>query len=106
MRPLPQRSAASCHPFAPGEIYCSMLASCEMALDVRRAEQWMSVADAFARRSNFVPIGAICRMHYGGILTTAGRWKEAEQELTTSIRIYDAGYRGGRARGPWSRLPA
>ena len=71
-----------------------MLASCEMALDVRRAEQWMSVADAFARRSNFVPIGAICRMHCGGILTTAGRWTEAEQELTTSIRIHDAGYRG------------
>jgi DNA-binding CsgD family transcriptional regulator len=31
-------------------------------------------------------------MHYGGILTAAGRWDEAEAELGTSARCYDASY--------------
>jgi DNA-binding CsgD family transcriptional regulator len=82
---------------AAGEIYCKMLLACEMAMDVRRAEQWISVAESFARRTSFVGVSGICRMHYGGILTAAGRWAKAEQELTASLRVYDAGYRGLRS---------
>jgi tetratricopeptide (TPR) repeat protein len=74
-----------------------MLVACETALDVPRAEQWLTVIDEFVRRSNFVPILAICRMYYGGILTAAGRWSEAEAELSSAIRIYDTGYRGLRS---------
>jgi ATP/maltotriose-dependent transcriptional regulator MalT len=78
---------------AAGEIYCKMLLACEMALDVRRAEQWTDVADSLARRSNVGWVSGICRMYYGGILTAAGRWTEAEEELHTSLRVYDGGYR-------------
>jgi DNA-binding CsgD family transcriptional regulator/tetratricopeptide (TPR) repeat protein len=82
---------------AVGEIYCKMLLACEMALDVRRAEQWTEAANSLAGRSNAAWASAICRMHYGGILTAAGRWAEAEDELETSVRIYDRGYRALRS---------
>ena len=80
-----------------GEIYCKMLRCCELVLDVRRAQQWMAVADAFGRRSHDAWVSAICRMHYGGILTAAGLWAEAEDELTSSGRLYEAGLRGMRS---------
>jgi DNA-binding NarL/FixJ family response regulator len=82
---------------AAGEIYCKMLLACEMALDVRRAEQWTDVANSLVRHSNVPWASAICRMYYGGILTAAGRWAEAEAELGTSVRIYDACYRALRS---------
>jgi len=82
---------------AIGEIYCKMLLACEMALDVRRAAQWAAAASSFAGRSGIVWVSAICRMYHGGILTAAGRWAEAEHELATSVRLYDASYRALRS---------
>lgn len=81
---------------AVGEIYCKMLLCCELAMDVRRAQEWMTIADSFGRRTNALWVSAICRMHYGGILTVAGRWPEAEQELSASARLYDGGYQALR----------
>ncbi len=80
-----------------GEIYCKMLLCCELAVDVRRAQQWMAVAESFGRRSHDIWVSAICRMYYGGILTAAGRWAEAEDQLSTSARLYEAGLRGLRS---------
>lgn len=82
---------------AAGEIYCKMLLACEMTLDVPRAEQWTTVANRLALKSNVAWASAICRGYYGGILTAAGRWAEAEDELTTSVRLYDASYRALRS---------
>jgi DNA-binding CsgD family transcriptional regulator len=86
-----------------GEIYCKMLLCCELALDVRRAQQWMAVAEAFGRRSHDLWVSAICRMYYGGILTAAGRWAEAEHQLSGAVSLYEAGLRGLRS-GAAARL--
>ncbi|GAA3160753.1 hypothetical protein GCM10010531_10410 [Blastococcus jejuensis] len=80
-----------------GEIYCKMLLCCELALDVRRAQEWIAVADACGRASHDLWVSAICRMHYGGILVAAGRWTEAEEQLASSLRLHDAGMRALRA---------
>jgi DNA-binding CsgD family transcriptional regulator len=80
-----------------GEIYCKMLLCCELALDVRRAQEWIAVADACGRASHDLWVSAICRMHYGGILVAAGRWAEAEEQLASSLRLHDAGMRALRA---------
>ncbi len=82
---------------AAGEIYCKMLVCCELTLDVRRAQEWMAVATAFGRDANAAWVSAICRTHYGGILTAAGRWTEAENELSTAVQLYDTGYRAARS---------
>lgn len=82
---------------AVGEIYCKMLLCCELTLDVRRAQQWVAVAETFGRQSHAPWVSAICRTHYGGILTAAGRWREAEHELADSVALYDSGFRAMRS---------
>src|SRR5262249_46167371 len=72
---------------AAGDIYCRMLSACEYAGDVLRAEQWMAVIDRFVKRSGYVLVSTMCRMHYGGILTAVGRWPEAERELLAALRV-------------------
>lgn len=79
-----------------GAMYCKMLHACELTCDVRRAEEWLALADGFVARTNRLPISAICRTHYGGVLTAAGRWADAERELVDSIAVYDRTFRALR----------
>jgi DNA-binding CsgD family transcriptional regulator len=71
------------------EIFCGLLWACELVNDVPRAEQWMRAAAGLMRRRNVV--AAFCRAHYGGILTAAGRWNQAETELVEAARHFDLG---------------
>jgi DNA-binding CsgD family transcriptional regulator len=71
------------------EVFCGLLWACELVNDVARADQWMRAAAERMRRSNVV--AAFCRAHYGGILTAAGRWGEAETELVEATRHFDRG---------------
>ena len=77
------------------EIFCGLLWSCELVNDVPRADQWMRAAAERLRHSNVV--AAFCRAHYGGILTAAGRWEEAETELLGAVDHFDHGMAGRRA---------
>ncbi len=79
---------------AAGEIYCRLLAVCERATDVRRAEQWLEAATRFEAWSDFVP--PTCRTHSGGILIALGRWEEAERELLAAVRRFETAYRASR----------
>jgi DNA-binding CsgD family transcriptional regulator len=80
-----------------GAMYCKMLHACELTSDVRRAEDWLALADGFVQRTNRIPIGAICRTHYGGVLTAAGRWRDAEDALSAAVELYDRSYRALRS---------
>jgi DNA-binding CsgD family transcriptional regulator len=71
------------------EIFCGLFWACELVNDVPRADQWMRAAAERMQRSNVV--AAFCRAHYGGILTAAGRWHEAETELVEAARHFDRG---------------
>jgi DNA-binding CsgD family transcriptional regulator len=75
-----------------GDIYCRLLGACELALDVIRAEEWMTVAGSFGAWSDFV--SPVCRTHYGGILIAIGRWSEAEEQLLAALRTFEGSYRG------------
>jgi ATP/maltotriose-dependent transcriptional regulator MalT len=74
-----------------------MFVACEQVQDIARAEQWLRAADELVQRRNQVAIGAFCRAHYGGILTAAGRWDEAEAELSEAARVFQGSYEGSRA---------
>ena len=76
---------------------CGMFLACERANDVVRAEQWLRAVEDVVRRPHMVGVSAFCRAHYGGILTAAGRWDEAEAELTGAARLLGATYTGMRA---------
>jgi tetratricopeptide (TPR) repeat protein len=75
------------------EIFCGLLWACELVNDVPRADQWMRAATERMQRSNVV--AAFCRAHYGGILTAAGRWQEAEAQLLEATHHFDGGWRRG-----------
>jgi DNA-binding NarL/FixJ family response regulator len=75
------------------EIFCQMFSACEHAHDVRRAEQWIRVGESIAERRRLPAVSAYCRTHYGGILTAAGRWSEADATLTEAVRLWALGRR-------------
>ena len=79
-----------------GEIYCKLMVACETVYDVPRAEQWHRVFAGLEGQLDIAWASAICRMHVGAVWTAAGRWDEAEQELTRSLTLYDATYRALR----------
>jgi DNA-binding CsgD family transcriptional regulator len=76
---------------------CGMFLACERAHDVVRAEQWLRTTEDVVRRPHMVGVSAFCRALYGGILTAAGRWGEAEVELTGAAELLDSSYPGMRA---------
>jgi DNA-binding CsgD family transcriptional regulator len=68
------------------EILCFLLGACERTYDVTRADQWMRAAEELGERLHLRTMAALCRAHYGGILTAAGRWVEAERVLLSAAR--------------------
>ena len=78
-------------------VFCGMFLTCERVHDVVRAEQWLRAAGDLIRREGVVAVGPLCRAHYGGILTAAGRWAEAEAELDEASALFEGGYAGARA---------
>jgi DNA-binding CsgD family transcriptional regulator len=75
------------------EIFCQLFSACERAHDVTRADQWIRVGEAIAERRQLPAVSAFCRTHYGGLLTTAGRWPEADIALTEAVRLWGLGQR-------------
>ena len=86
------------------EIFCQLFSACEHAHDVTRADQWIRVGEAIAARRRLPALSAFCRTHYGGVLTAAGRWPEADQTLTEAVRLWGLGSRSGLRGGALVRL--
>jgi DNA-binding CsgD family transcriptional regulator len=78
-------------------VFCGMFWICELTHDVVRADQWIRAAQKTARDRKVHAVGAFCRAHYGGILTAAGRWEEAEAALQDAAKLFDRGYVAGQA---------
>jgi hypothetical protein len=74
------------------EIFCQLFSACEHAHDVGRADQWIRVGEDIAVRRNLPAVAAFCRTHYGGLLTAAGRWGEADDALTDAVRLWGLGH--------------
>jgi DNA-binding NarL/FixJ family response regulator len=86
------------------DIFCQLFSACEHACDVQRADEWIRVGEAIAARRKLPAVSAFCRTHYGGVLTTAGRWPEAEAALTDAIRLWGLGRRSALRAGALVRL--
>ncbi len=66
---------------------CDMLTACALAGDTERAAQWCRVADRFVEAYGCPFLYAECRIHYGSVLISAGRWDDAERELSVGVRM-------------------
>jgi DNA-binding CsgD family transcriptional regulator len=90
-------------PWAIGATCCSMLFACERISDLRRAEEWCRVVTDFTERRRYVPLSALCRSVYAGVLVSRGDWARAEAELDAALRAY-RGYGKPLAAYPLARL--
>jgi DNA-binding NarL/FixJ family response regulator len=63
----------------------------------------MRAGEQVARRRSLPGVAAYCRTHYGGLMTAAGRWPEAEEALTEGVRLWALGKRNLRT-GALARL--
>lgn len=86
------------------EVFCQLFSACERVTDVARADQWISVGESLAERRGLPAVSAFCRTHYGGVLTAAGRWNEADEALTAAIQLWALGQRAGLQAGAIVRL--
>jgi DNA-binding CsgD family transcriptional regulator len=67
-----------------GTSYCALLSACDRAGDVRRAEEWSRViAETVLEPLGGQPrvLHAHCRLAYGSVLCTVGRWPEGESAM-------------------------
>ncbi len=92
-------------PWAIGATCCSMLFACERISDLRRAEEWCRVVTDFTERRRYVPLSALCRSVYAGVLISRGDWERAEAELRAALRAY-RGFGRPLAAYPLARLAA
>lgn len=79
-------------------VCCDMLNACELVSDVERASQWCAVADQFVATYGCPFLYAECRTYYGSVLTTKGRWDEAERELRVALKLTEGACPGLHAR--------
>lgn len=70
---------------------CGMLTACERTHDLGRADEWLRAAQRVMQRGNLVSVAGYCRAHYAGILIAAGRWGDADDELTAVLHQLPAG---------------
>ena len=75
-----------------------MLNACDVADDLERAAHWCRVADGFIERYGCPFLYAECRMLYGGLLVSHGRWDEGERELALAVGMAAGGVAAVHAR--------
>jgi DNA-binding CsgD family transcriptional regulator len=83
-----------------GKSYCALLSACERTGDVARAEEWIRVVS----QTLTTPFGgrprashSHCRLAYGSVLCTAGRWPEGEEALLEVLGPSGSAYLSHRA---------
>jgi len=75
-------------PSVPGMAFCSMLSACDRSGDLRRAEEWdRLIEEMVLKRLGGRPrvLHTHCRLAYGSILLSVGRWQEAESVLLDAL---------------------
>ena len=75
-------------PWTIGATCCSVLFACDRIADLKRAGEWCRVVFAFTERQRFVPLSALCRSIYAGVLISGGDWAQAESELQSALDTY------------------
>jgi DNA-binding CsgD family transcriptional regulator len=76
---------------AIGSTCCYLIFACERVHDYDRAAQWCRRLKDYCLKIGYVPLLAVCRSHYAGVLIWSGAWSEAESELDLARRSLQTG---------------
>ena len=88
------------NPGVLGRSYCALLSACDRAGDVGRAEEWTRViTESWVAPLSGRPRAtrSHCRLAYGSVLCTAGRWREGEAALLEVLSDGGSRYLAHRA---------
>ena len=86
-------------PLAIGFTCCYMMMACDRVRDFDRAGQWCDRIKEFCLRTGLRLLLSFCRSHYTAVLTSRGRWREAEEEIVEALADMRAEYPGIAADG-------
>jgi DNA-binding CsgD family transcriptional regulator len=76
-------------PLAISDTCCTTLVACDRLADLTRAVDWCRIVVDFSDRRRFTPLLGWCRALYAGVLTSAGEWALAEEELAGALAQAD-----------------
>jgi DNA-binding CsgD family transcriptional regulator len=88
-------------PIVTGLVYCSVIESCQLAHDIRRAREWTTALAAWCdEQPGLVPFTSTCLIHRAEILQHQGEWDGALGEAAL------AGRRFAERGWPWAAAEA
>jgi ATP/maltotriose-dependent transcriptional regulator MalT len=74
-------TADSVSPIVAGIVYCGVIATCEEAFELRRAQEWTSALTRWCERQpQMVAFTGRCLAHRAGIMQLKGDWQDALEE--------------------------
>jgi DNA-binding CsgD family transcriptional regulator len=74
-------TAESVSPIVAGVVYCGVIAGCEEAFDLRRAQEWTNALTRWCDgQPQMVSFTGRCLAHRAGLLQLHGEWRDALEE--------------------------
>ena len=74
-------TADSVSPIVAGIVYCGVIATCEEAFELRRAQEWTSALTRWCEgQPQMVAFTGRCLAHRAGIMQLKGDWQDALAE--------------------------
>lgn len=91
-------TAGEVSPITSGIVYCSVIGSCHLAFDVRRAQEWTIALDRWCgARPDMVMFSGQCQAHRAELYRLHGAWADALE----SARVAAERVRRGDWTGAW-----
>ncbi len=93
-------TAGELSPIVAGIVYCNTIAFCQGAYEVRRAREWTAALTRWCdQQPDMVAHNGLCLVHRAQLMTFAGTWDAALEELRRLAERFTDGVLNQRALG-------
>jgi DNA-binding CsgD family transcriptional regulator/tetratricopeptide (TPR) repeat protein len=87
-------------PIVAGIVYCNTIAFCQSVYELRRAREWTAALTRWCRQQpEMVAHNGLCLVHRAQLMTLAGKWEDALDELHRLGKRFTEGVLNQRALG-------